>query len=74
MKELRVKGNTTVTEELHHIQMRDNFHSKSDENLTEEHKQDLIESIMFIKVKRYGRVKGRIFADGQKQCKKAENG
>ena len=58
LKELGGKGKTTVTEELSQIHTRDKFCPESAKLLTEEQKRDTLESQIFLKVKRYGRVKG----------------
>ena len=61
------KGEMVVTEELSQLHMRDTFRPKLAKHLTKEQKRDTVEYLIFLKVKRYGRVKGWTCADGRKQ-------
>ena len=58
MKELGGRGYMAVTEEMSQLYMRDKFCPKSYEHLTKEQKWDALESLIFLKVNRYGIVKG----------------
>ena len=71
LKELGWRADTAVTEDLSHIHIRDTFCPESAKHLTKEKSWDALESLMFLKVHREGRVKGQTCADGRKQRKKA---
>jgi hypothetical protein len=47
--------------------MREAFTPQNSDNLSDEKKQRGLESIMFLKEKRNGTIKGRACADGRKQ-------
>ena len=59
LKELGEKGETAVTEKLYQIHMGDTLRPKSAKHLTEEQKWYALEFLIFLKVKKDGRVKGR---------------
>ena len=58
LKELGKNGDMAVTEDLYQLHMRDKFHPKPTKHLTKKQKRDALKSLIYLKVKRYGRVKG----------------
>jgi hypothetical protein len=56
-----------VTKELLHLHMKDTFAPMNGAELTDEQKKAALQSMMFLKEKRDGSIKGRACADGRKQ-------
>ena len=58
LKEFGKRGDRVVTEELSHLYTRYTFCPKSDGHLNKEYYRNSLESLMFLKFNRDGRVKG----------------
>src|SRR5210317_575036 len=61
------KGNMAALAEMEQLHMRDAFKPVLPSNLTPEKKKEVLESIILLKQKRDGTIKGRNCADGRKQ-------
>src|SRR5210317_1748750 len=61
------EGNKAALAEMEQLHMRDTFKPVLPSNLTPEKKKEVLESIMLLKQKRDGTIKGRNCADGRKQ-------
>src|SRR5210317_1045814 len=61
------EGNRAVLAEMEQLHMRDTFKPVLPSNLTPEKKKEVLESIMLLKQKRDGTIKGRNCDDGRKQ-------
>src|SRR5210317_1366865 len=61
------EGNRAALAEMEQLHMRDTFKPVLPSNLTPEKKKEVLESIMLLKQKRDGTIKGRNCADGRKQ-------
>ena len=58
LREIGENVETAVPEDLYQLYTKDTFNTGSAEQLTKDQKWDALESLMFLKVKRDGRVKG----------------
>eukprot|EP00957_Ditylum_brightwellii_P006759 512930-Ditylum_brightwellii.AAC.1 len=67
LQKFKERGETAVMDEFKQIHDRDTFEPLNMGDLTEEQKRNALESLMFLKEKRCGRIKGRTCADGRKQ-------
>jgi hypothetical protein len=74
LKKIQNLGEAAVSKELKQLHMRETFAPQHISDLTEEEKQESLESLMFLKEKRDGMIKGRACADGRKQREKAVPG
>jgi hypothetical protein len=60
-------GEAAVSKELKQLHMRETFTPQHSNDLSDSQKQKALESLMFLKEKRDGTIKGRACADGRKQ-------
>jgi hypothetical protein len=67
LKKFQKVGEEAVSKELKQIHTRDTFTPQNSEELSDEQKRGALESLMFLKEKRDGSVKGRSCADGRNQ-------
>jgi hypothetical protein len=67
LKKFQKVGEEAVSKELKQLHMRDTFAPQNSEELSDEQKRGALESLMFLKEKRDGSIKGRACADGRKQ-------
>jgi hypothetical protein len=67
LKKFGEKGEAAVTKELKQLHDMTTFYPVDSKTLTKEDKAKAIASLMFLKEKRDGTVKGRACADGRKQ-------
>jgi hypothetical protein len=67
LREFQKVGEAAVSKELEQLHMRDTFAPQDSKNLTTKQKREALESMMFLKEKRDGTIKGRACADGRKQ-------
>jgi hypothetical protein len=67
LQKFRGKAENAVSKELLQLHMKDNFTPQVGEELSEELRKGALESLMFLKEKRDGTIKGRACADGRKQ-------
>jgi hypothetical protein len=74
LKKFKEVGEEAVSKELLQLHMRDTCKPQNVKELTSEQKKGALESLMFLKEKRDGTIKGRACADGRKQWEKAEPG
>jgi hypothetical protein len=74
LKKFKEVGEEAVSKELLQLHMRDTFKPQNAEELSTNQKKGALESLMFLKEKRDGTVKGRTCADGRKQHETAEPG
>jgi hypothetical protein len=74
LKKFKEVGEEAVSKELLQLHMRDTFKPQDTEELSTNQKKGALESIMFLKEKRDGTIKGRTCADGRKQRETAEPG
>jgi hypothetical protein len=74
LKEFQNMGEDAVSKELKQLHMRDIFLPQYSKTLSDEQKRGALESLMFLKEKRDGSIKGRACADGRKQCEAAVTG
>jgi hypothetical protein len=74
LKKFKEVGEEAVSKELLQLHMRDTFKPQDSEELSTNQKKGALESLMFLKEKRDGTIKGRKCADGRKQRETAEPG
>jgi hypothetical protein len=74
LKKFKEVGEEAVSKELLQLHMRDTFKPQNAEELSTNQKKGELESLMFLKEKRDGTIKGRTCADGRKQRETAEPG
>jgi hypothetical protein len=74
LKKFKKVREEAVSKELLQLHMRDTFKPQNVKELSSEQKKGALESLMFLKEKRDGSVKGRTCADGRKQRETAEPG
>jgi hypothetical protein len=74
LKKFKEIGEEAVSKELLQLHTRDTFKPQNAEELSTNQKKGALETIMFLKEKCDGIVKGRTCADGWKQRKTAEPG
>ena len=67
LKKFGVKGEEAVSKELKQLHDMLTFYPVFEASLTKQQKRDAIASLMFLKEKRDGQIKGRGCADGRKQ-------
>jgi hypothetical protein len=67
LNKFKVKAKEAVSKELMQLQKKDTFEPQDVKTLTGDQKKSAIESLMFLKEKRDGTIKGRTCADGRKQ-------
>jgi hypothetical protein len=67
MKEFKERGEDAVSKELSQLHFRDTFEPINPKDLTDEERQEVLESHLFLKEKRDATVKGRMVAGGNKQ-------
>jgi hypothetical protein len=67
LKKFKVKAEEAVSKELMQLHMKDTFEPQEVKTLTGDQKKSAIESLIFLKEKRDGTIKGRTCADGRKQ-------
>jgi hypothetical protein len=74
LRKFKKVGEEAVSKELKQLHMRDTFTPQHSNNLSDSQKQKALESLMFLKEKRDGTIKGRACADGRKQIETAVPG
>jgi hypothetical protein len=74
LRKFQKVGEAAVSKELKQLHMRDTFAPQDSKNLTAKQKREALESMMFLKEKRDGTIKGRACADGRKQRETAVPG
>jgi hypothetical protein len=74
LRKFQKVGEAAVSKELRQLHMRDTFTPQKVEDLSEIQKRGALESLMFLKEKRDGSIKGRACADGRKQRETATPG
>jgi hypothetical protein len=67
LKKFKVKAEEAVSEELMQLHMKDTFEPQDVKTLTGDQKKSALESLMFLKEKRDGAIKGRTCEYGRKQ-------
>jgi hypothetical protein len=67
LNKFRVKAEKAVSNELMQLHMKDTFEPQDVKTLTGDQKKSALESVMFLKEKRDGKIKGKTCADGRKQ-------
>ena len=68
LKEWGEQAELAAHSEMKQLHMRNTFKPKHWKELTNEQRQTVLESHMFLKEKRSGKIKGRTVAGGNKQC------
>jgi hypothetical protein len=74
LKKFKEVGEEAVSKELLQLHMRDTFKPQNAEELSTNQNKGALESLMFLKEKRGGTIKGRTCAGGRKQRETAEPG
>jgi hypothetical protein len=74
LKKFKEIGEEAVSKELLQLHMRDTFKPQNAEELSTNQKKGVLESLMFLKEKCDGTIKGRTCADGRIQRETAEPG
>jgi hypothetical protein len=74
LKKFQKVGEAAVSKELEQLHMRETFTPQHNNDLSDSQKQKDLESLMFLKEKRDGTLKGRECADGRKQRETAVPG
>jgi hypothetical protein len=74
LKKFKEVGEEAVSKELLQLHMRDTFKPQDAEERSTNQKKGALESLMFLKEKQDGTIKGRTCADGRKQRETAEPG
>ena len=69
LKMFKQLGINATMEELQQLHLRDSFEPMIPKEMTRQEKHEALESLMFLKKKRCGRIKGRTCADGRPQQK-----
>jgi hypothetical protein len=67
LKKFKVKAEEAVSKELMQLHMKETFEPQDVKTLTGDQKKSALESLMFLKEKRDGTIKGKTRADGRKQ-------
>jgi hypothetical protein len=67
LRKFKVKGEQAVEKELEQLHLKETFAPVEVKDLTPTQKKAALESLMFLKEKRDGSIKGRACADGRKQ-------
>jgi hypothetical protein len=67
LRKFKKVGEAAVSKELSQLHMRDTLAPQDNKNLTAKQKREALESMMFLKEKRDGTIKGRACADRRKQ-------
>jgi hypothetical protein len=67
LKKFKVKAEEAVSKELMQLHMKDTFEPQDVKTLTGDQKKSALESLLFLKDKRDGTIKGRTCIDGRKQ-------
>jgi hypothetical protein len=67
LRKFQKEGEKAVEKELEQLHMKETFAPVNEGDLTEKQKKSDLESLMFLKEKRDGSIKGRSCADGRKQ-------
>jgi hypothetical protein len=67
LNKFKVKAEEAASKELMQLHMKDTFEPQDVKALTGDQKKSALESLMFLKEKREGTIKGRMCADGRKQ-------
>jgi hypothetical protein len=65
LKKFKEVGEEAVPKELLQLHMRDTFKPQNAKELSTDQKKGALESLMFLKEKRDGNIKGRTCADGR---------
>jgi hypothetical protein len=63
LKKIKVKAKEAVSKELMQLHMKDTFEPQDVKTLTGDKKKSALKSLMFLKEKRCGTIKGRTCAD-----------
>jgi hypothetical protein len=74
LRKFQKVGEAAVSKELKQLHMRDTFAPQDSKKLTAKQNREALESMMFLKEKRDGTIKGRACADGRKQRETAVPG
>jgi hypothetical protein len=74
LRKFQKVGEEDVSKELKQLHMGDTFTPQDSGKLSDAQKQGALESLMFLKEKRVGTIKGRACADGRKQRETAVPG
>jgi hypothetical protein len=74
LRKFQKVGEEAVSKELNQLHMRETLTPQHSNDLSDSQKQKALESLMFLKEKREGTIKGRACADGRKQRKTAVPG
>ena len=67
LKAWGTKARKAVYDEMYQLHMRDTFKPRHWKDLTPEERDQILESHLFLKMKRCGKVKGRTVAGGNRQ-------
>jgi hypothetical protein len=67
LQKFKEKGKEAVSKELEQLHLKQTFAPQDAKDLTVGQKKSALESLMFLKEKRDGSIKGRACADGGKQ-------
>jgi hypothetical protein len=67
LRKFQKEGEKAVEKELEQLHMKETFAQVNEGDLTARQKKSALESLMFLKEKKYGSIKGRACADGRKQ-------
>jgi hypothetical protein len=71
LKKLKENVENAISKELMQLHLRGTFAPRDSKKLSMAQKARSLESLMFLKEKRDGSIKGRACADGRKQCETA---
>jgi hypothetical protein len=74
LKKFQKVGEAAVSKELKQLHTRETFTPQHSDDLSDKQKQRALESLMFLKEKRDGTIKGRACTDGRKQRETAAPG
>jgi hypothetical protein len=74
IKKFKKVGEAAVSKELMQLHMRETFTPQNVKELSSEQKRGALDSLMFLKEKRNGTIKGRACADRRKQREKSDAG
>jgi hypothetical protein len=67
LKKFLKEGEKAIEKELEQLHMKDSFAPVNESDHAPKQKRSALESLMFLKEKRYGSIKGRSCVDGRKQ-------
>jgi hypothetical protein len=73
LRNFQKEGENAVEKELEQLHMKETFAPVNEGDLTAKQKKSALESLMFLKEKRDGSIKGRACADGRKQREGSKN-